>query len=179
MINLSIPCRSRASPHPSQCVKINPAWSKGYARKGAALHGQRRYDDAVAAYEAGLKLEDSPALRKGLKEVQDAKGMCAATKSMTIDCSPSPLSCGRAWRRRRCIRHEQDVRRPQPYRKTSSEPSYSKAPRRLIVCPETEDHPAEPEVCGVCSFWRCTHDRRSRCPDGYRYARVLQGGRFQ
>ncbi|KAH9950093.1 activator of Hsp70 and Hsp90 chaperone [Amylocystis lapponica] len=58
-----------------QCIKVNPAWSKGYARKGAALHGQRKYDEAVTAYEAGLKLEDSPALRKGLKEVQDAKGM--------------------------------------------------------------------------------------------------------
>lgn len=54
---------------------VNPSWSKGYARKGAALHGARRYDDAIVAYEEGLKLEDSPALRKGLKEVQDAKGM--------------------------------------------------------------------------------------------------------
>ncbi|KAJ7179516.1 activator of Hsp70 and Hsp90 chaperone [Mycena filopes] len=47
-----------------QCVVVNPTWSKGFARKGAALHGARRYDDAI---------EDSPALRKGLKEVQDAK----------------------------------------------------------------------------------------------------------
>lgn len=54
---------------------VNPSWSKGYARKGAALHGARRYDEAIAAYEEGLKLEDSPALRKGLKEVQDAQGM--------------------------------------------------------------------------------------------------------
>jgi len=43
-------------------------------RKGAALHGTKRYDEAIAAYEQGLKLEDTPALRKGLKEVQDAKG---------------------------------------------------------------------------------------------------------
>ncbi|KIY71773.1 chaperone [Cylindrobasidium torrendii FP15055 ss-10] len=57
----------------NHCVAVNPSWSKGYARKGAALHGARRYDDAIAAYEAGLKVEDSPALRKGLKEVQDAK----------------------------------------------------------------------------------------------------------
>ncbi|KAG2119138.1 chaperone [Suillus discolor] len=57
-----------------QCVKLNQSWSKGYARKGAALHGARRYDEAVGAYEAGLKLEDSPALRKGLQEVKDAKG---------------------------------------------------------------------------------------------------------
>lgn len=54
---------------------MNPSWAKGYARKGAALHGARRYDDAILAYEAGIKLEDSPASRKGLQEVQDAKGM--------------------------------------------------------------------------------------------------------
>jgi len=57
-----------------ECVKVNSSWSKGYARKGAALHGAKRYDEAIVAYEEGLKLEDSPALRKGLKEVQDAKG---------------------------------------------------------------------------------------------------------
>ncbi|KAI0829345.1 chaperone [Trametes gibbosa] len=56
-----------------QCIKVNPTWAKGYARKGAALHGEHRYDEAIAAYEAGLKVEDSPALRKGLKEVVDAK----------------------------------------------------------------------------------------------------------
>lgn len=52
---------------------MNPSWGKGYARKGAALHGARRYDEAIAAYETGLKFEDSPALKKGLKEVQDAQ----------------------------------------------------------------------------------------------------------
>jgi stress-induced-phosphoprotein 1 len=57
-----------------KCIKLNQSWSKGYARKGAALHGARRYDEAVEAYEAGLKFEDSPALRKGLQEVKDAKG---------------------------------------------------------------------------------------------------------
>lgn len=56
-----------------QCIKISPAWAKGYARKGAALHGQRRYDEGIAAYEQGLKLEDSPALRKGLQEIKEAK----------------------------------------------------------------------------------------------------------
>ncbi|KAG8956655.1 Hsp90 cochaperone [Tulasnella sp. 424] len=56
-----------------ECVKINPKWAKGYARKGAALHGSRRYDDAISAYEAGIAVEDSPALQKGLKEVKDAK----------------------------------------------------------------------------------------------------------
>lgn len=54
-------------------IRCNPAWAKGYARKGAALHGARRWDEAMAAYEEGLKIEDSPALRKGLQEVKDAK----------------------------------------------------------------------------------------------------------
>jgi len=67
------------SPAPdSQCVNVNPTWSKGYARKGAALHGQRRYVEAIEAYEAGLNIEDSPALRKGLEEVKAAKGACLA-----------------------------------------------------------------------------------------------------
>lgn len=59
-----------------QCIKHNPTWSKGYARKGAALHGAKRWDEAIKAYEEGIKLEGdnpTPALIKGLKEVQDAK----------------------------------------------------------------------------------------------------------
>lgn len=54
---------------------MNSSWAKGYLRKGASLHGLRRFDDAIQAYEAGLKLEDSPAMRKGLQEVKDAKGL--------------------------------------------------------------------------------------------------------
>ncbi len=53
---------------------MNPTWAKGYARKGAALHGQRRYVEAIETYELGLKIEDSPAIRRGLDEVKAAKG---------------------------------------------------------------------------------------------------------
>ncbi|KAJ3836336.1 activator of Hsp70 and Hsp90 chaperone [Lentinula raphanica] len=56
-----------------KCIEINPKWSKGYARKGAALHGSKSFDEAIAAYEAGLEIEDSAPLRKGLQEVKDAK----------------------------------------------------------------------------------------------------------
>ncbi|KAF8450887.1 activator of Hsp70 and Hsp90 chaperone [Boletus edulis BED1] len=56
-----------------KCVSISPSWGKGYARKGAALHGARRFEEAIAAYEEGIKSEDSPALRKGLQEVRDAQ----------------------------------------------------------------------------------------------------------
>ncbi|KAG8842520.1 Hsp90 cochaperone [Tulasnella sp. 330] len=56
-----------------QTIKVNPKWSKGYARRGAALHGAHRYAEAITAYEEGIKIEDSPALQKGLKEVKDAQ----------------------------------------------------------------------------------------------------------
>jgi stress-induced-phosphoprotein 1 len=59
-----------------QTIRVNPTWSKGYARKGAALHGEKRWNEAIATYEQGLKLEGdnpSPALLKGLKEVQEAQ----------------------------------------------------------------------------------------------------------
>jgi stress-induced-phosphoprotein 1 len=39
------------------------------------LHGAKRWDEAIAAYEAGIAIEDSPALKKGLQEVQEAKGI--------------------------------------------------------------------------------------------------------
>ena len=59
----------------TQTIKVNPTWSKGYARKGAALHGAHNWDEAIAAYEAGLEVEkDAPALLKGLREVKDARG---------------------------------------------------------------------------------------------------------
>ncbi|KAH0839602.1 activator of Hsp70 and Hsp90 chaperone [Lanmaoa asiatica] len=56
-----------------QCVTLNPSWGKGYARMGAALHGARRYNEAVTAYEKGIQYEDSPALRKGLQDVRDVQ----------------------------------------------------------------------------------------------------------
>lgn len=73
---------------------MNPTWAKGYARKGAALHGQRRYVEAIETYEAGLKIEDSPAIRKGYEEVKAAKGTF-----VHIQCDPLPhsLACAVAW----------------------------------------------------------------------------------
>ena len=67
-----------------QTVRLNPGWSKGYVRKGAALHGASRWDEAIAAYEAGIEVEDSDALRKGLQAVKEAKG---ARPPTTYSCS--------------------------------------------------------------------------------------------
>ena len=52
-----------------ECIRLSPAWGKGYARKGAALYGLYRFDDAVKTYELGLTHEPSlAALTDGLND---------------------------------------------------------------------------------------------------------------
>ena len=48
------------------CLDIDPQFVKGYSRKGAALHGLKRYDDSIAAYTQGL--EKDPSSDDGLKQ---------------------------------------------------------------------------------------------------------------
>lgn len=61
----------RAFEDACKCIDLMPSWPKGYARKGAALHGMDRWAEAITAYEAGLKLEpDSPTLKV---MIEDAK----------------------------------------------------------------------------------------------------------
>jgi len=57
----------------TKCIEVNGTWAKGFTRKGAALHSLKRYDDAISAYEEGLKLDpQNAALKSGLKEVEQA-----------------------------------------------------------------------------------------------------------
>lgn len=52
---------------------MDPKFIKGYLRKGAALHGLRKFEDAVFAYEEGLKMDPSNAqLLKGQDDVRRA-----------------------------------------------------------------------------------------------------------
>lgn len=54
-------------------MELNQGWAKGYARKGAALHGAGKFDEAIQAYKDGLKIEPENApLKKGLAEVEEA-----------------------------------------------------------------------------------------------------------
>lgn len=39
-----------------QCIAKNAGWFKGYSRLGAALHGLKQFDEAVAQYEKALNL---------------------------------------------------------------------------------------------------------------------------
>lgn len=56
------------------CIALKPDWAKGYVRRGAALHGLRRFADAAAAYEKGLQVEPSnAACSQGLADVKNAQ----------------------------------------------------------------------------------------------------------
>ena len=61
----------RAFEDATKCIDLMPAWGKGYARKGAALHGLDRWTEAIAAYEAGLRMEpESEVLKQGLEDAK-------------------------------------------------------------------------------------------------------------
>ena len=56
------------------CIAAQPDWAKGYNRKGCALHALKQYDEAIATFEAGLKIAPGSALLTGpMKEAQTAK----------------------------------------------------------------------------------------------------------
>ena len=40
---------------------MKPDWGKGYQRKGNALHGLGKLEEAVESFEAGLKVEPNNA----------------------------------------------------------------------------------------------------------------------
>ncbi len=39
-----------------QVIELKPDWPKGYSRVGAAAHGARDFDAAIAAYEKGMHM---------------------------------------------------------------------------------------------------------------------------
>jgi tetratricopeptide (TPR) repeat protein len=54
-----------------KCVELNPAFVKGYGRRGAALYALHEFSDAIIAYEQGLKVDPSnAALKEGLEEAK-------------------------------------------------------------------------------------------------------------
>jgi stress-induced-phosphoprotein 1 len=56
------------------CIGLNPDFTKGYSRKGSALHALKRYNDSIAAYEEGLsKFPDDKGLKSGLEAAKKAK----------------------------------------------------------------------------------------------------------
>ena len=72
---MSLKDYERALQDAESCIKLNPTWAKGYSRKGAALHAMKKYDEADAAYQAGLAVAPGDAaLKQGVVDVNKAKG---------------------------------------------------------------------------------------------------------
>lgn len=54
-----------------KCIRLKPDWVRGFSRRGAALHGMRRYREATEAYEAGLLLDpNNQGCIQGLEDVK-------------------------------------------------------------------------------------------------------------
>ncbi|WFC99892.1 Hsp90 cochaperone [Malassezia yamatoensis] len=64
-------------------IEANPSFAKGYGRKGGALHGAHRFDEAIQAYKTGLeKNPDDAALKRGLEDVERAQNIGNPADSM-------------------------------------------------------------------------------------------------
>ncbi|KAG6583161.1 Stress-induced-phosphoprotein 1 [Phytophthora cinnamomi] len=75
---LSLDDAARALADAELCIQAKADWPKGHSRKGAALHALRRYDEAAAAYGAGLQLDArNAACLSGLEEVKKAQQAAA------------------------------------------------------------------------------------------------------
>lgn len=56
-----------------QTIALNPAWPKGYSRKGSALSYMQKYVEAFEAYQKGLEIDpNNAALQQGQAEIRNA-----------------------------------------------------------------------------------------------------------
>jgi len=56
-----------------KCVETKPDWAKGYSRVGLALYQMKKFEEAKAEYEKGLKIApDNATLQGGLRQCDQA-----------------------------------------------------------------------------------------------------------
>eukprot|EP00894_Picocystis_sp_ML_P004952 jgi/Pico_ML_1/55469/g1146.t1 len=74
------------------CIALAPEWPKAFSRKGAALHGLGRLDEAKEVYQAGLKHDPENALLKeGLKSVESS-GRASSNPGKSMFDDPSMMA---------------------------------------------------------------------------------------
>jgi stress-induced-phosphoprotein 1 len=66
-----------------QTVRVKGDWAKGWSRKGAALQGLGKLEEAVEAYERGLELDKGNA--QMMKSLEDVRGEMEARKQRGKD----------------------------------------------------------------------------------------------
>lgn len=82
-----------------RCVALAPGWAKGYGRLGAAQHGLRRFDAAIATYKtgkdsapAGLYVVTTRYMSKGIEidPTSDAlwRALRMAEEAQQVRCMP-------------------------------------------------------------------------------------------
>jgi len=68
----------------SRCLELDPAFVKGYSRKGKALFDLSRLDEAEEAYKAGLEVEAThQGCSQGLADVKAARAQANASAGST------------------------------------------------------------------------------------------------
>lgn len=69
----------------NECIEINPTWSKGYNRRGAAHFGLGDLDEAEAAYKKALDLDaNNKAAQDGLAQVHRTQEARSAQPDMGL-----------------------------------------------------------------------------------------------
>ena len=67
-------------------LRLHRGWAKGYARQGAALHGLGRFDEAVRAYEEGIRVEPgNVALEQGLGDALRRRAAAGGSWEVAVD----------------------------------------------------------------------------------------------
>jgi hypothetical protein len=65
-----------------KCVSLNTSWAKGYSRKAAVLKEMKRYDEAIAVAEEGLKFESTNVALKTIQKACETSMVCDKLRGM-------------------------------------------------------------------------------------------------
>ncbi|GAQ78393.1 HSP70/HSP90 organizing protein HOP [Klebsormidium nitens] len=68
----------------NKTVELKGDWPKGYSRQGSAYMGLQKYDEAIKAFENGLKVDpNNEVLKEGLEDARDQKDQAEGKGGMS------------------------------------------------------------------------------------------------